>query len=79
MGKINNYRINLWTEEEIALFDNEKLTDRQISEITGRTLGAVRKKRYVVSHPYGGGYGADEFERYEKVAKEERILRLAKQ
>ena len=71
---MNNIQTNLWTDEEIALFEN--YTDEQISEMTNRTLCAVRKKRSVIFHPYSVPK-KDSYIR--KIQKEHRILRLAKE
>ena len=77
---------DLWNDSEIELLDTD-LSDEDIATITGRTIVAVRRKRYKVI----GHYTADESRQRDKVlklavptpmsdsTKEARILTLARE
>lgn len=74
---------NLWTQDEVDLL-YENLSDKQISEMTGRTREAVRKKRYQLFGHYVETtkwmdkrvipHGTDD-----AIIKEVRLLNMAKQ
>ena len=63
----------LWTEREIRILRDPELTDEDVVELTGRTLSAVRHKRY---RDVIGEYADDP--KKKAIEGEIRIIKLAK-
>ena len=64
----------LWTEREIRMLRDPDLTDEDVARLTGRTLSAIRHKRY---RDELGEYADDPKRR--AIEGEIRIIKLAKQ
>lgn len=70
----NNFKNNLWTQEEIDLLYDPDLTIKDMAKITGRTEGAIRKKRNSIRRLYM----QSEESKNSAIIGEARVLSLAK-
>ena len=79
MSKNNNVKslmnkngTKLWTKDEIKLLFDQDLSNEDIAEITGRTLQAVKDKRYRECGEF------IDFKLQRKMEGEARIIKMAK-
>ena len=70
----NNFHNNVWKQWEVDLILDGDYSNQQISEITGRTLCAVVKKRHVLNNPCA----MSNEQKYSDIVKEARLRDLMK-